>query len=244
MPVLSRILIEKRLLHTRIGVIALASAAIDDSLVWAGIALITAILTSDGQVPLIGLYVFLSTMAFLFFYLYMVRYVLDYIYKIIKYKERATFRTHNSIPRSMVVISFVMVIVSTLFTKAIGIDVLFGAFVAGMSIPREDGFAFALTERLEDFVSIILIPLYFAFCGLRVDLTAISKMGWVGCILVIMCAFIGKVGGCSIAAKLSGSSWREALTIGALMNTKLMVELRILNAGYIAGILLFLNFVF
>ncbi|KAG2125208.1 Sodium/hydrogen exchanger family-domain-containing protein [Suillus cothurnatus] len=113
-----------------------------------------------------------------------------------------------------------------------------GAFLAGIIVPREGGLAIALTEKLEDMVTIVFLPLYFTISGLNTDLGLLNNgITWAFTIAIACLAFVGKFGGCTVASRLCGFSWREASTIGALMSCKGLVELIVLNVGLSAGIL-------
>jgi len=127
---------------------------------------------------------------------------------------------------------------SALFTDIIGVHAVFGAFLAGIVVPRDGGLAVALNEKLEDMVLVIFLPLYFTLSGLSTDLGLLNT-GTIWAFTVVICvlAFTGKLGGCTLAARSAGFSWREAGTIGSLMSCKGLIELIVLNVGLSAGIL-------
>lgn len=139
----------------------------------------------------------------------------------------------------MPVTIFVLVFLSAWTTEWIGTDAIFGAFLAGIATPRSKGTTMDLTHKLEDFVSIALLPLYFASSGLKTHLGLLDSWLTVGfCLLVIAVACVGKIIGCTLAARLSsGFTWRESFAVGSLMNAKGLVELIVLNIGLDAGVI-------
>jgi len=127
---------------------------------------------------------------------------------------------------------------SALSTELMGIHSLFGAFLAGMIMPEANDFRRKIGLRLESFSSVLLLPLFFTFTGLRTQIGLIGDLsGWLLCLLIIVVATVGKLGASAVAARLSGMRWRESLQLGALMNTRGLMELIALNIGYDLGIL-------
>jgi Kef-type K+ transport system membrane component KefB len=138
----------------------------------------------------------------------------------------------------MVAFTVVLLLASAITTEAIGIHALFGAFFLGVIVPRDGGLAHGLRERLEDLVVVLLLPLFFAFSGLRTQLGLLDgQSGWLTCGLLIVVAIAGKWGGASIAGRLSGQQWGDAMTIGVLMNTRGLMELVFLNIGLDLGVI-------
>src|SRR5262249_39464498 len=131
-----------------------------------------------------------------------------------------------------------LVMASALSTELLGIHSLFGAFLAGMIMPEAHDFRHKIAMRLESFSSVLLLPLFFHFTGLRTQVGLIDDpQDWLLCLLVIAVATLGKLGGSAVAARLTGMRWRESLQLGALMNTRGLMELIALNIGYDLGIL-------
>jgi Kef-type K+ transport system membrane component KefB len=125
-----------------------------------------------------------------------------------------------------------------LFTEVIGIHALFGAFLAGVVMPEGTAFRERLRERLESFSAVFLLPVFFVFTGLRTQVGLLTGWGsWGLCLLVIAAATMGKLGGSMLAARWSGMTWPDSFALGALMNTRGLVELIVLNVGYDMGIL-------
>jgi Kef-type K+ transport system membrane component KefB len=131
-----------------------------------------------------------------------------------------------------------IVVVSSLATELIGIHALFGAFLAGVIMPSAGDFRRKLSLRVESFSSVLLLPLFFAFTGLRTQIGLLhDATGWFTCLCIILVATIGKLGGSAVAARLTGMEWNESLQLGALMNTRGLMELIAINIGYDLGIL-------
>ena len=131
-----------------------------------------------------------------------------------------------------------VVIVSALSTEIIGIHALFGAFLAGIVMPAGGGFRKKLTLRVELFSSVLLLPLFFAFIGLRTQIGLLTgTQDWLICLGIIAVATAGKLGGTAVVSRLMKMPWRESLELGALMNTRGLMELIVLNIGYELGIL-------
>ena len=144
----------------------------------------------------------------------------------------------ESVNKTFVVLLFVILFLSALTTEAIGIHALFGAFLAGVSMPTSDSFRKLLASRIEDVAVVMLLPLFFAFTGLKTQIGLLNDGStWLVCGLIVFVAVAGKFGGSFFAAKFTGQSWIDSFAIGALMNTRGLVELIVLNIGYDLGVL-------
>lgn len=142
---------------------------------------------------------------------------------------RRTRSLENGPSQSVIVLTLLIALTSSFFTGVIGVHPIFGAFLAGLICPHEGGFAIKVTEKIEDLVSSLFLPLYFALSGLNTNLGLLdSAIIWAYVIGVIAVAFFAKVLGATLAARLNGMVWRECLTIGALMSCKGLVELIVL----------------
>jgi Kef-type K+ transport system membrane component KefB len=131
-----------------------------------------------------------------------------------------------------------MLLVASGITELIGIHALFGAFVFGAVLPKEDGLSKLLAEKLESVSVVLLLPLFFAFSGLRTRLGLVSGLeNWLVVAALIGLATLGKFGGSTVAARLTGMRWREASAIGVLMNTRGLMELIVLNVGMDLGVI-------
>ncbi|XP_043708535.1 cation/H(+) antiporter 20-like [Telopea speciosissima] len=228
-PVLARILAELKLLTTRVGETAMAAAAFNDMVAWVLLALAVA-LAGNGKggshkSPILCVWVLLSGVAFVVFMLVVIRPVMTWV------GQRCS-PEQEVVDESYIYLTLAGVLVSGFITDLIGIHSIFGAFVFGLTIPKEGEFARNLIERIEDFVSGLLLPLYFASSGLKTDVTKIhGAESWGLLVLVIVTACVGKIFGTFFAAMLSKIPARESLTLGVLMNTKGLVELIVLNIG-------------
>jgi Kef-type K+ transport system membrane component KefB len=227
-PVLARILAERGLLRTPLGTLAISAAAVDDVTAWMMLAAIVATVRSSSStaaawVPPVGLVLFVAGM-------YLVR-------KALRRGVAAAFE-RGGLGRGLMGALVVLALAGAWITDAIGVHALFGAFVVGLALAHERRVAQAARERMEDLLVVVLLPLYFAFTGLRTRLELLMEgraWGWAAAILAV--AVAGKLGGSALAAWLSGVPRRDALALGALMNTRGLMELVILNVGLDLGVL-------
>jgi Kef-type K+ transport system membrane component KefB len=128
--------------------------------------------------------------------------------------------------QAVVAVTLLIALVSAFFTQVIGIHAIFGGFVIGLLCPHQGGFAIRLTEKVEDLVVAIFLPLYFTLSGLSTNLGLLnSGIVWGYVVGIIAIAFVAKVAGGTVAARLTGRLWRESFTIGVLMSCKGLVEL-------------------
>jgi Kef-type K+ transport system membrane component KefB len=140
--------------------------------------------------------------------------------------------------RRLIPLILAFVLACALLTETIGIHALFGAFVAGVVMPPSTEFRSFLKDKLEAFGSYALLPLFFAFTGLRTQVALLNDWyGWLLCGLIILVAIAGKLGGSMLMGRWTGMSWTHSFSIGVLMNTRGLVELVVLNIGYDLGIL-------
>ncbi len=226
-PVLARILQERQLSKTFLGSMAVTCAAVDDVTAWSILALVIAIARATSvvgsAVSLIFVLVFIAVM------IWGVRRVLPRWLRVSEESEPS---------KGALAIVICIVVASALTTEIIGVHAIFGAFLAGAIMPDAGGFRHKLVLRIEDFSSVLLLPLFFVFTGLRTQIGLLNDLsGWLLCLLIIMVASAGKLGGTAISARLMGIAWRDALQLGALMNTRGLMELIALNIGLDLGIL-------
>lgn len=227
-PVLARILIERDLLRTRVGALAIVCAAANDVSAWCLLAFVVAAATSStiaGALHTVALTLgYLATMAFA-------------VRPLLARLAPQLAREGGRLSQNVLALVFLLVLASGLATAAIGVHAVFGAFVLGAVLPKDVLFTRELVEKVEDFAVVLLLPVYFAFTGLRTQLGLVSAAGWVDVALVIGVATVGKAGGTLAAARLGGLGWREAVALGALMNTRGLVELVLLNIGLDLGVI-------
>jgi Kef-type K+ transport system membrane component KefB len=228
-PVLARMLEERRLTATPLGTTAITCAAVDDVTAWSLLAFVVAVTTSGGGLTqllvMIGLSLLFITVMF-----FAIRPVLE--------RVLAPRSSGDAFSKERIAIVLAVLLASALATEIIGIHALFGAFVAGAMMPADAAFRRALRERLESISSVFLLPLFFAYTGLRTEIGLLNDVSsWLICLTIILVATIGKLGGSAIAARWTGLPWRDAIALGALMNTRGLMELIALNVGYDLGIL-------
>jgi Kef-type K+ transport system membrane component KefB len=227
-PVLARILLERGLLATRVGVMTITAAAVGDLSAWCLLAFVVA---AAGAASVSGA---LRTLALAAGYLVaMVVLVRPLLGRLGAVVDRA-----GRLSQNVVAVVFLMVLGSALLTDWIGVHPIFGAFVVGALLPKDVGFTRELVEKIEDFAVVFLLPVYFAYTGLRTRLGLLDSPGmWLECALLIAVATVGKLGGSMLAARASGLGWREAGALGVLMNTRGLMELVILNIGLDLGVI-------
>jgi Kef-type K+ transport system membrane component KefB len=219
-PVLARILSDRGIQKTRLGVIAISCAAVDDVTAWCLLAFVVSVAQTRavGALTTIG-----TALAYVAVMLLIVR---PWIER--KVRAQELLRKTSGGPA----FAFIGLLLSALFTEWIGIHALFGAFLLGALIPHESLLAKELTHKLEDLVVIVLLPAFFAFTGMRTQIGLLSTgYEWLVLGLIVAVACAGKFGGSAIAAKLAGLGWRDAAALGVLMNTRGLMELIVLNVG-------------
>ncbi|CAI5965841.1 unnamed protein product [Closterium sp. NIES-65] len=222
-PVLARILAERKLLTTDVGQMAMSAAAVNDVAAWILLALAVA-LSTPGASAAVAAYILLCGVAFVVVMFVAVRPLMAWI------ARRVT--PDEPVPEWIVGVVLVGVLLCGFVTDTIGIHGIFGAFIFGLVLPKDGPLPSLVIEKIEDFTSIILLPLYFASSGLAVQFQSISGAGAVGMIfLVIGTACVGKIGGSMASAMMAGLPLRKSLVLGVLMNTKGLVELIVLNIG-------------
>ncbi len=228
-PVLARILQERGLSRTFLGSTAITCAAVDDVTAWILLAFVVAIARASS---LAG--AGLNLVLVLIFVAVMVWGVKRLLPRLLG-EARLAQDTPSRGTLAMVVC---LVVAAALCTEVIGIHALFGAFLAGAVIPDTGGLRQKIAVRIENFSSVLLLPLFFAFTGLRTQIGLLNDVqDWLICLLIVAVATLGKFGGSSVTARLTGMNWSESLQLGALMNTRGLMELIALNIGYDLGIL-------
>lgn len=227
-PVLARILKDRRMTRTEAGSMALICAAIGDVTAWCILPFVIAI-SRAGDISGAWFSIFLS-LVYVLVMLFAVRPLLQ------KLSER--YFKDGNVHGAFTALIFLTLLASAYVAELIGIHALFGAFLAGTVMPQALSLRKLFTERIEDVSTFLLMPLFFAFTGLRTQIGLLNDTHlWVICALIIAIAIAGKFLGSAAAARLTGQSWQNALRIGALMNTRGLMELIILNIGYDLGIL-------
>jgi Kef-type K+ transport system membrane component KefB len=220
-PVLARILTDRRMHKSRMGVIALTCAAIDDVTAWCLLAFVVSVAQARASGAFIT---FASAVGYIALIVLVARPAMVRLSRLYGIKGRLT--------QGVMALVFVALLLSALATDAIGIHAVFGAFALGAVIPHDTGLARELTDRLEDLVVVLLLPAFFAFTGLRTQIGLVTTGDqWILCGLIIVVASVGKFGGSLVAARLTGLGWRDSSALGVLMNTRGLMELIVLNIG-------------
>lgn len=228
-PVLARILVERKLVDTRLGTMAIASAAVGDVVGWCMLAWLV-LLARAGTVSdllwpgLAGLALYVAIM------LTAVRRLGR---SFAAYFDRKGFVTHNIL--AAVLFSLLL---SAWVTERLGIHALFGAFLMGVVMPKAPALVHSLGEKLNDLAMVLLLPVFFVLTGLRTDVgLLIREKMWLYFVLVVLVAVTGKLGGSAVTARICGIPWREAAALGILLNTRGLMELVLLNIGLDIGVI-------
>jgi len=226
-PVLARIIHERGINKTPLGAFVITCAAFDDITAWCLLAAIIAVVKAGSFVS--ALFVIAAAIIYILLMFWVVRPFLRRI------ADLQTSR--NIITKSVIGIFFIVLFISSFMTELIGIHALFGAFLMGVIMPSNANFRRLFIDKIEDVSLVLLMPLFFVYTGLRTQIGLLNETNlWLVCGLIILVAVIGKFGGSTIAARLTGQSWYNSLTTGALMNTRGLMELVVLNIGYDLGV--------
>ncbi|HTR62154.1 MAG TPA: cation:proton antiporter [Candidatus Binataceae bacterium] len=226
-PVLARILTDRKMHKSRMGAMTLTCAAVDDVTAWCLLAIVVSIVQAKSAGAIWTIAMALTFIAAL---LLVVRPIMVRLTSIYGNRGRLT--------QGVMAVLFVALLMSALFTDLIGIHAVFGAFALGAVIPHDSGMARDLTDRLEDLLVVLLLPAFFAYTGLRTQLSLVSGLSqWTMCGLIVVVASVGKFGGSALAARFTGLNWRDSSALGILMNTRGLVELIVLNIGLDLGVI-------
>jgi Kef-type K+ transport system membrane component KefB len=227
-PVLAKILQERNLTKTVLGSIAITCAAFNDLTSWCALALVIAIAIGESVTGVI--LIIILTAIFILIMFYLIRPLLRKINPI-----SPEGRNHN---KTYTIIAFLILLSSACLTEAIGIHAVFGAFIAGLIMPDKMNFKESLTGRIEDISLILLLPVFFAITGLRMQIGLLNQgYLWATFGVIVFVAILGKIGGSAVSAKITGHSWKDSLSLGVLMNTRGLIELIVLSIGFDLGIL-------
>ena len=219
-PVLARILTDRQLLGSRLGTVALTCAAVDDVTAWCLLAFVVGVIQSKVRGAAVTA---LLTTLYIGVMFVLVRPLARWF--VLRYEKSGAPTEGMMAPVT------IALLLSSLATEYIGIHTLFGAFLLGAIIPHDSVLARTLTSKLEEFVVVMLLPVFFALTGLRTQISLIRGDQWLICGLIILVACAGKFGGSAFAARLTGMSWRDSASLGILMNTRGLMQLIVLNIG-------------
>lgn len=227
-PVLARIVQEKGLHKTKIGALSLICAAINDITAWCLLAVIIAVVKAGSFAS--SIYTIVFAIAYVFLMISVVR---PFLKKIV-----SSSKSDISLNKTLVVIVFLVLLISSFMTETIGIHALFGAFMAGTIMPENIRFRKLFIEKIEDVALVLFLPIFFVISGLKTEIGLIDNSNlWELTGIIIAVAIAGKFIGSAAAAKFVGQSWKDSLTLGTLMNTRGLMEIVVLNIGYDLGVL-------
>ncbi len=227
-PVLARIIQEKKIGHTAVGTMALTCAAVDDVTAWCVLAVVVGLIKADSFATAAG--VLIGSILYVGLVLTVVRRF--------ALKALRPAAIDGQFTRGQLALVFCLMLSSALIAELIGIHALFGAFLIGAAMPRTESLRSNLIEKLEDLSAVVLLPVFFAYTGLRMQIGLLNTWeAWLLCAAIFAIAVLGKMGGSALAARWSGLSWRDSWALGSLMNTRGLMELVVLNIGYDLGIL-------
>ena len=227
-PVLARILTERNLHKTNVGAVAITCAAVDDVTAWCMLAFVVGFARAEGLAPAVLTAVLSAVYVVVMFFL-----VRPFLRRLLSARL-----ANNRIGQGTFALVLALTLASAWITEAIGIHALFGAFLMGAMMPKRHEFVRPLTEKLEDFTVVFLLPIFFAYTGLKTEIGLLNRgelWGMTALIIGVACA--GKFGGSTLAAAATGMGWRESAAIGILMNTRGLMELVILNIGRELGVI-------
>ena len=226
-PVLARIIRERNMSGTRLGTLALTCAAAGDVTGWCILPIIIAIVKAGSSANIF--FTVGPVIAYTLLMFFVVRPAVKKIH------QKAGGKSNS---RSLMAMTFIVLLLSAYTTESLGIHALFGAFLAGLIMPQDKFFREVVSGKIEDVSIVLLLPLFFVITGLRTQVTLLNNSSlWAAFGWILLVAVMGKFGGSTFAARIVGQNWKNSLSIGALMNTRGLMELVVLNIGYDLGIL-------
>lgn len=221
-PVLARIILERKLQYTKVGLLAMSSAALNDSVAWFLLSVILAYINSNNLNE-----VFIRLAAILLYLTLMFLFIKPFLQ-----------RNYHLINKSFTTFMIMLMLFSSMLTEIIGIHALFGSFIAGIIVSDKVFEKSMIIKKIRDISIVLFLPVFFALSGLRTSIGLLNNFHlWLVFVMILIIAILGKVLACYIASRISGLNWRDSLAIGILMNTRGLIELIILNIGYDLGIL-------
>jgi Kef-type K+ transport system membrane component KefB len=227
-PVLARILEERGMLDRPLGALVMACAAFDDVTAWCLIALATAAATAGSATEAIRIAALAGACCV----------ALALVVRPVLARACDAYERDGKLPDAWLVAIFAGLLTTAYATEEIGIAVIFGAFAFGLAMPRHPALRASLSHRLGPFTELLLLPLFFAYTGLRTNVGLLDRpvLWWITGLLIAV-AVVGKLAGATFAARAVGYDWRASAVIGTLMNTRGMTELIVLNLALDAGVL-------
>ncbi len=229
-PILGRMMMELNITRTRLGAVAITAAALDDAVGWILLATVTAVVKAGAGAdfsPWLSLRMLLETAGFFLFVILAARPL------ILRWVNHTLARNNGVMGVNALAVVLAILLLCAMATSAIGIFAIFGAFILGAALSTHREFRAAVSSNISTFVTAFFLPIFFTYTGLRTRIGVLdSSTLWVMAALVVLVAGVGKYGGCTLAARVSGFSWREASCIGVMMNTRALMELIVIDIGY------------
>jgi Kef-type K+ transport system membrane component KefB len=227
-PIMARILKERRQTHSPVGRLSLTAAAFTDVLAWIMLALVVVLAGTQHDWSrfwkLIGGLAVLLAVVFGLVRPLMAKLVARYV--------------HDGKPDgAMLALMLIGTFACAFTTKMLGVHPVFGAFLFGLSLPRDDRLLHSLIERIEHVAIVALMPVFFALAGLSTTPDAFTHGGFGVMVAVIGCAIVGKVFGGALGARLTGRGARESFAVGSLMNARGLMELIVMKVGLDVGVI-------
>lgn len=231
LPVLGRMLLDFNLQRTRLGVVTISAAAIDDAVGWSALAVVTAIVKSNFN-PLKTLFMVLEIVLYGLAMVFVVRpWLVKWLRKVVK-------RDAQQISTTTLSVILGLIFLSAAITSLIGIFAVFGGFMMGAILFDQVEFREAILHQLRGFVTVFFLPIFFTYTGLRTDIGSMQgAVMWMLFAMVLLAAIAGKFGACALAARGTGFSWRDSCSVGVLMNTRGLMELVVVNIGFELGVI-------
>jgi Kef-type K+ transport system membrane component KefB len=225
-PVLARILTDLRISRTPLGIMALTCAATDDVTAWCLLAFVVGVAQAQIGGALIVLALTVVYIAGMYF---IVRSLVA---------RWLSYAGDQPVTNSQIAVGLIALLVSSLMTEWIGIHAIFGAFLLGAVIPHDSKLAQTFSQKIDTLTAVLFLPAFFAFTGMRTQIGLVSGVEqWLICGAIIVIATLGKFGGAVLAARCTGLGWRQSAAVGALMNTRGLMELIVLNIGLDLGVI-------
>lgn len=235
-PVLGRMMLEMGITRTRIGAIVLTAAGIEDAIGWILLATVAALVSAEAAgtgfdpwqaARMLGLTVGFAALVFV-----VLRPALVW------YFRRSMAASGGKLTLTALAVLFVCMFGCAIATGLIGIFAIFGPFMLGAALSDQEELRDAASARLRDVVTGFFLPIFFTYTGLRTDMGSLGGATmWLIAAAVLATAVAGKIGGCGVTARLCGFSARESAVVGAMMNTRGLMELIVINVGYNLGVI-------
>ncbi len=231
LPMLARMMKELGITPTRLGTIAITAAAVDDVAGWILLASVTAMVRANFE-PIQSVIMIVKTVGFALVMIFAVRPLLR------RWLNRRLERDGGALNMNLFAILLVLLFLSAMVTSLIGIFAIFGAFLFGAILSGEGKLRESISGNLYNFVAVFFLPVFFTYTGIRTNIGLLHGPNlWLFAAAVSLVAIAGKFGGCSLAAAWSGFKRNESLCIGAMMNTRALMELIVINVGYELGVI-------